>query len=70
MRHLNTVIDLQGEKAHVVSYVAVLMHKEPASIFFTGYYDDQFVELDGKWRIQSRKIRKDLAEIDKPKVKG
>ena len=72
MRHLNlnAVIDLQGDSAHVVSYVAVLLNGEPASIFFAGHYDDQFVKVDGQWRIKSRKLRKDLSEIDRPTVRA
>ncbi|EEF26936.1 conserved hypothetical protein [Ricinus communis] len=72
LRHLtlNSVIDLDGDTAHVVSYVAVVAQGQPAAIYFLGHYDDQFVKVDGQWRIKSRKVRADLADIDAPKVRA
>lgn len=72
LRHLtlNTVIDLHGDTAHAVSYVAVVAQGQPAAIYFLGHYDDQFVKVAGQWRIKIRKLRADLADIDAPKVRA
>ena len=71
MRHytLNTLIDLQGDRAHVISYVLVIATGEPPTVFFTGFYEDRFVKIDSRWRIKSRLLRPDLADIDAPKPK-
>ncbi len=69
MRHLtlNSIIDVQGDRASAVSYVLLLqVSATGANVIFTGFYDDALVRLDGRWRIRSRKIRTDLADIRLP----
>jgi hypothetical protein len=69
MRHLtlNTVIGVQVDRAHAVSYVALLqVAATGTNIMFTGFYDDSLVRLDGHWRISDRKLRPDLSEINLP----
>ena len=70
MRHLtlNTVFDIQGDTARVISYVMVMLRGESPSVFFLGHYDDQFVKVDGKWRIKVRKLREDLSDVEAPRV--
>ena len=70
MRHLtlNTVIDVQGDRAHAVSYLALLqVAATGTNIIFTGCYDDSLVRLDGRWRISARKLRPDFSEIRLPR---
>ena len=69
MRHLtlNTIIDVQGDRARAVSYVVVLgVSPEGTSIFFSGFYDDALVRTGDRWRIRRRKLRPDMAEIKLP----
>ena len=69
MRHLtlNTVIDLEGDRARAVSYVVLLQAAATGTnVMFTGFYDDSLVRLDGQWRITNRKLRPDLSEIRLP----
>jgi len=69
MRHLtlNSIIDVQGDRAKAVSYVVVLGASETAtSIFFSGFYEDELVRKGGRWLIQTRKLRTDMSEMKLP----
>ena len=69
MRHLtlNTIIDVEGDSAHAVSYFALLqVAATGTSILLSGFYDDALVRMGGQWRIASRKLRPDLSEIRLP----
>jgi 3-phenylpropionate/cinnamic acid dioxygenase small subunit len=70
MRHLtlNTIIDVQNERARAVSYVVVLgIGESDTKVFFTGFYDDLLVRHSGQWRIAKRKLRPDMTDIHLPK---
>jgi len=69
MRHLtlNTLIDVQGDRAQAVSYVVVLgIADSTTGIFFSGFYDDALVRRNGQWRITARKLRPDMSDIRLP----
>jgi hypothetical protein len=69
LRHLtvNSIIDVQGDRAQAVSYVVVLGIAEAATnIFFSGLYSDQLVRNAGRWLIERRTLRPDFAEITLP----
>jgi hypothetical protein len=59
-RHLNVneIIRVTGDNASACSYIMVLNGAaQPPAPFFVGYYDDEFVKIDGHWRFKSRVMR-------------
>jgi len=64
LRHLNInpAIDVDGDRATVQSYIIVIQPGEGApGVLFCGFYDDVMVKRDGRWLIQSRVLRSELA---------
>lgn len=69
MRHLtlNTLINVSGDQAQALSYVAVLGPGEKTmNIFFVGFYEDALVRQGGRWLIKSRKLRPDSSDLKLP----
>lgn len=65
-RHINAnhVIDIDGDRAAVRSYVLVLDQTGAApAIMFSGFYDDVLVRSGGQWLIRSRKLVADGREL-------
>lgn len=59
-RHLtaNEIIKVTGETASASSYFIVLNGAvTPPTPFSIGYYDDEFVKIDGRWLFKSRVMR-------------
>jgi ketosteroid isomerase-like protein len=53
----NVNIELDGDQAHVVSYVIfILRQKDNLQAFGSGRYFDQFEKRDGEWRIAVREF--------------
>lgn len=62
VRHcvMNTVTDVEGDKARSSSYLQVLITSQEGTKFaFCGRYDDTFVKVDGAWRFKERKVLRD-----------
>ena len=69
MRHLtlNSLIDVQADRAKAVSYVLLLgVSDAGTNIVFSGFYEDLLIREGGRWLIQSRKLRPDMSEISLP----
>ncbi|HEY8513980.1 MAG TPA: nuclear transport factor 2 family protein [Candidatus Binatia bacterium] len=62
MRHLvtNVVIDGDGERAHVESYVVAVTGSEANPTRTTGFYDDEVVKQDGRWLLHRRTLTLDV----------
>ena len=60
-RHIPTtfVIDGAGDEATMRSYVTVVGTDDPARIVFQGRYEDRLRRVDGRWRIERRRILTD-----------
>ncbi|MYH30298.1 MAG: nuclear transport factor 2 family protein [Acidobacteria bacterium] len=60
-RHIPTtfVIDGAGDEATMRSYVTVVSTDDPARIVFQGRYEDRLRRVDGRWRIERRRILTD-----------
>lgn len=63
-RHLpsNLVIDGEGDRASMISYVTVLRVESPPRIVFLGRYEDQLEKVDGVWKFARRKVLIDWSE--------
>jgi hypothetical protein len=63
MRHFTTniVIRGDGERARVESYVLAITGPSGGRAQTTGRYEDEFVKVDGRWRIRVRR-----ALLDEP----
>jgi len=62
VRHcvMNTVTDVEGDKALSSSYLQVLITgKEGTKLVVCGCYDDTFVKVGGEWRFKERKFLRD-----------
>lgn len=62
VRHcvMNTVTEVEGNKAISSSYLQVLITgKEGIKLVFCGRYDDTFVKVGGEWRFKERKVIRD-----------
>ena len=62
VRHcvMNTVTDVEGDKALSSSYLQVLITgKEGTKLVLCGRYDDTFVKVGGAWRFKERKLLRD-----------
>jgi hypothetical protein len=58
MRHYSTnvIIDGDGDRAEVVSYVLAYTGSAPGSLMHTtGRYEDEFVKRDGRWLLRRRR---------------
>jgi len=58
-RHItsNSVIDLEGDRASVASYVQVFDQSgDQPALAFSGVYQDVVVKQDGKWLIKERHL--------------
>jgi hypothetical protein len=63
MRHLvtNIVIEGDGERARVQSYVVALTGEPGKMQRGTGFYDDELVKTEGRWRLRHRRLLLDGA---------
>jgi hypothetical protein len=63
MRHYttNVILEGDGERARAESYVLAITGPPGASSQTTGRYEDEFVKVDGRWRIRTRR-----ALLDQP----
>ena len=62
VRHcvMNTVTEVEGDKALSSSYLQVLITgKEGVKLLFCRRYDDTFVKVGGEWRFKERKAIRD-----------
>ncbi|MEW6270531.1 MAG: nuclear transport factor 2 family protein [Thermodesulfobacteriota bacterium] len=62
MRHLvtNVVIEGDGERAHVESYVVAVTGSEASPSRTTGFYDDEVVKQNGRWLLRRRTLALDV----------
>jgi hypothetical protein len=63
LRHLtiNSVVEGEGDEARAHSYIVVLnVGGEQPQIFFSGFYEDEFVRRDGAWLFRKRNINPTL----------
>jgi 3-phenylpropionate/cinnamic acid dioxygenase small subunit len=62
MRHLvtNIVIEGDGERAHVESYVVAVTGSAATPSSTTGFYDDELVKQNGRWLIHRRRLALDV----------
>jgi 3-phenylpropionate/cinnamic acid dioxygenase small subunit len=63
MRHLvtNVVIRGDGERAHVESYVVAVTGSPQTPNRTTGFYDDELVKQNGRWKLHRRRLALDTA---------
>jgi ketosteroid isomerase-like protein len=61
MRHLttNTVLSGGGDTAHAESYVLAITGAPGNMNQMTGFYEDELVKRDGRWRLRSRRLMAD-----------
>lgn len=64
MRHLvtNIVIEGDGERAHVESYVVAVTGSAATPSRTTGFYDDELVKQNGRWLLHRRRLALDVAK--------
>jgi 3-phenylpropionate/cinnamic acid dioxygenase small subunit len=62
MKHcvMNTIVDVEGERASARSYFIVVQGGDAPSISVAGRYEDQIVKVGGQWRFKERTVRFDL----------
>ncbi len=61
----NTVVHVEGDSARSVSYVALIEFTKPSyTLLGGGFYLDQFVRRDRRWRFKQRKFRSQLTPAD------
>lgn len=60
-RHVvtNFVVDVQGEKAFMKSYLVVYEREIQAKVVATSYYEDELVKVDGQWKFIIRRLTVD-----------
>lgn len=66
LRHLtlNTIIDVQGDRAQARSYIAIVgLTDASMSVVFSGFYADELVRKAGRWLIQIRRIVTDISKL-------
>ena len=56
----NIVIEINGDAAHVKSYVLVLnLQNGTPAIIMSGHYFDRLTKQDGQWRFRRRAVKPD-----------
>ncbi len=71
-RHVisNTVIYVEGDRAHSISHVTLNQFTKPGyQVLGGGYYLDEFVRRDGRWRFKQRSFRSRVTEDDTRRIK-
>ena len=62
MRHcvMNSIVEVDGERAKAWCYVVVIHGGKPLGITLTGRYEDDLIKSHGRWLFQERRASFDL----------
>ena len=52
----NHIIDLNGDEATGIAYIDLRCIKEGDSLMGSGYYQDQYIREEGRWKFKVRKL--------------
>ena len=52
----NHIIDLQGDTASGTAYLDLRCTKEGESLMGSGFYEDQYLREEGRWKFKERKL--------------
>lgn len=67
-RHIitNIIIDVEGNKVKVTSYLLVVERESMAQVVATGIYYDEVIKLEGKWFFEKRHLQVDHSYQSSP----